>query len=265
MNAQNTATGGVDLEGKWMYRVAGICAIVLAVGYFLAIPIYSLVGDQPAAGIEVQLTYFAAHATGWWSIVVLMVATDLLYVPVYFGLYLALKHLNWGLIAMGAAFAAFLFVILDLAVTWTAYSTMIESGVQYLAATSETQKAALVAAAAYPASILQSPILGTYAIVVPALGTLLVGVVMLKGVFSRFTAYLALGMGVVGLLYIGSYFIEGLAALRYATGLLAIPFYLLAGVQMYKLGRPHRRPGDDLAVEGLAASTDKRCLANCAP
>jgi hypothetical protein len=237
MNAQDSTTSGVDLEGRWMYRVAGISAIVLAVGYVLAIPIYSLVGDQPAADIEAQLTYFAEHATGWWSIVVLMVATDLLYVPVYFGLYLALKHLNRGLVAMGAAFAALLFVILDLAVTWTAYSTMITSGVQYVAATSETQQAAVVAAAAYPAAILQSPILGTYAIVIPALGALFVGIVMLKGVFGRLTAYLALGMGVVGILYIGSFFIEGLSALRYATGLLAIPFYLLAGGRMYKLGR----------------------------
>jgi hypothetical protein len=238
MNAQDTTTSGVDPEGRWMYRVAGISAIVLAVGYFLAIPIYSLVGDQPAAGVEAQLSYFAEHATGWWSIVVLMVATDLLYVPVYFGLYLALKHLNRGLVAMGAAFAAFLFVILDLAVTWTGYSTMIVVGSDYVAATSQAQQAALAAAAAYPAAILQSPILGTYAIVVPALGALFVGGVMLKGVFSRLTAYLALGMGVVGILYIGSFFIEGLAALRYLTGLLAVPFYLLAGVRLYKLSRP---------------------------
>jgi hypothetical protein len=221
-----------------MSRVAGISAIVLAVGYVLAIPIYSLVGDQPEAGVEAQLSYFAEHATGWWSIVVLMVVTDLLYVPVYFGLYRALKHLNRGLAAMGTAFAAFLFVTLDLAVTWTGYSTMIVVGSDYVAATSPAQQAALAAAAAYPAAILQSPILGTYAIVVPALGALFVGLVMLKGVFSRLTAYLALGMGVVGILYIGSFFIEGLAALRYATGLLAVPFYLLVGVRLLRLGRP---------------------------
>ena len=36
--------------------------------------------------------------------------------------------------------------------------------------------------------------------------------------------------------YIGSFFIDILAALRYLTGLLAVPFYLLAGVRLYKLG-----------------------------
>ncbi|OFW52703.1 MAG: hypothetical protein A2146_07000 [Actinobacteria bacterium RBG_16_67_10] len=236
MNTQATISE-VDPAGKWMYRVSGIGAVILAIGYFLAIPIYALMGDQPAAGVEAQLAYFANHAAGWWSIVVLMVATDLLYVPVYFGLYLALKHLNQGLVALGAAFAAFLFVILDLAVTWTGYSTMIVLGGDYAAAPSQAQQAALVAAAAYPAAILQSPILGTYAIVIPALGALFVGIVMLNGVFSRVTAYLALGMGAVGILYIGSFFIDDLAALRYATGLLAIPFYLLAGIRLYRLGR----------------------------
>jgi hypothetical protein len=238
MNMQGRTTSGVGPEWGWMYRVAGIASVVLAAGYLVAIPIYALVGDQPAAGVQAQLAYFADHATGWWAIVVLMVVTDLLYVPVYLGLFLALRHLNTGLAAMGATFAALLFVTLDLAVTWTAYSTMIVVGSDYVTATSQAQQATMLAAAAYPAAILQSPILGTYAIVIPALGALFIGVVMLKGVFSRLTAYLALGMGLVGILYIGSFFVDGLAALRYATGLLAVPFYLLAGVRLYRLGRP---------------------------
>ena len=221
-----------------MYRVAGVSAIVLAVGYLVAIPVYAMVGDQPATGVEAQLAYFGEHAAGWWSIAVLMIATDLLYIPVYFGFYASLQHLNRGLVAMGVAFAAFLFVVLDLAVTWTAYTTMIVVGGDYVSATSQAQQATLVSAAAYPAAILQSPILGTYAIVIPSLGALMVGLVMLRGVFSRLTAFLALAMGVVGVLFIGSFFIESLAALRYLTGLLAVPFYLLAGVRLSKLGRP---------------------------
>ena len=121
MSTQGRTDSGVDPQDRWMVRVAGVAAVVLAVGYLVAIPIYALVGDQPAAGVEAQLTYFADHAAGGWSIVVLMVVTDLLYVPVYFGFYASLKHVNRGLVAMGVAFAAFLFVILDLAVTWTAF------------------------------------------------------------------------------------------------------------------------------------------------
>jgi hypothetical protein len=237
MNAQNVIANSVDPEGKWLYRVSGITAFVLVVGYFLAIPIYIWVGDQPASGIEAQLAYFAEHAGGWWAIVFLMVFTDLLLVPTFFGIYLALKHVNKGLMLVALAFTAFLFVILDLAVTWTAYSTMIIAGVQYAAAATEAQGVALVATAAYPSAILVSPLLATYAIVIPSLGVLFAGLVMLKEVFTRATAYVALAVGLTGILFMGSYIIDGLAVLRYINALLAAVFYLLAGYRLYKLGQ----------------------------
>lgn len=235
MNEETQRT--VDPEGKWMYRVAGISAIVLVVGYFLTFPIYFWVGDQPAAGVEAQLTYFAEHTTGWWAIVFLMVATDLLLVPIFFGIYLALKHINKGLMLVALAFKACLFVILDLAVTWTAYSTMIVAGVKYGAATTEAQRAAMAAAAAYSSAILESPLLGTYAILIPSLGVLFAGLVMLKGVFSKTAAYVALATGLTGILFMGSYVAAGLAVLRYINALLAAVFYLLVGIRLYRLSR----------------------------
>ena len=237
MNAQNVIANSVDPEGKWFYRVSGIAAFVLVVGYFLTFPIYFWVGDQPASGVEAQLAYFAEHARGWWAIVFLMVSTDLLIVPIFFGIYIALKHVNKGLMLLALAFKAFLFVILDLAVTWTAYSTMIIAGVQYGAAATEAQRAALAAAAASASAMLVSPLLGTYAILIPSLGVLFAGLVMLKGVFTRATAYVALAVGLTGILFMGSYIIDGLAVLRYINALLAAVFYLLAGYRLYKLGK----------------------------
>jgi hypothetical protein len=237
MNTQNRTTGGVDPEGKWMYRVAGICAIVLVVGYLLTFPIYGWVGNPPASGVEAQLAYFGEHAVGWWAIVFLMVVTDLLLVPIFFGIYMALKHINKGLMLVALAFKAFLFVILDLAVTWTAYSAMIIAGVQYGVATTEAQRAALAVAAAYPSAMLASPLAHVYANVIPALGVLFAGLVMLKGVFNKATAYVALAMGLTGILYLGSFFIDVLAALGIIAAFLAMVFYLLVGVRLYKLSR----------------------------
>jgi len=235
MNEKSQFT--VDPDEKWMYRVAGICAIVLVVGYFITFPIYGLVGNQPASGVEAQLAYFAEHAAGWWAILFLMVVTDLLLVPIFFGIYMALKHINKGLMLVALAFKAFLFVILDLAITWMAFSTMIIAGVQYGTATTEAQRAALAAAAAYASATLASPLADTYANVIPALGVFFAGLVMLKGVFNKATAYLALSMGLVGIIYLGSFFIDGLEALRYINALLATFFYLLVGIRLYKLGQ----------------------------
>jgi hypothetical protein len=217
--------------------VSGIAAFVLVVGYFLTFPIYFWVGDPPASGVEAQLAYFAEHAGGWWVIVFLMVFTDLLIVPIFFGIYLALKHVNKGLIFMALAFKAFLFVILDLAVTWTAYSTLIIAGIRFGAAATEVQRAASVAGAAYASAMLDSPLFGTYAILIPSLGVLFAGLVMLRGVFNRTTAYVALAVGLTGILFMGSYIIDGLAVLRYINALLATVFYLLAGYRLYKLGK----------------------------
>jgi hypothetical protein len=198
---------------------------------------YGWVGDQPASGVEAQLAYFADHAAGWWAIVFLMVVTDLLLIPIFFGIYFALKHINKGLMLVALTFKAFVFVILDLAVTWTAFSTMVIAGVQYAAAATEAQGVALVATAAYPSAILVSPLLATYAIVIPSLGIFFAGLVMLKGVFNKATAYMALATGLTGILYIGAIFIDGMAVLRYINALLAAVFYLLAGYRLYKLGQ----------------------------
>ena len=169
----------VDQNVKWFYRISGIAAFVLVVGYFLTFPLYAWVGEWPASGVEAQLAYFAEYAAGWWGIVFLMVFTDLLLVPIFIGIYLALKHINKRLMLVALAFKAFLFVILDLAVTWTAFSTMIIAGVQYGTATTGAQRAALAAAAAYASATLASPLADTYANVIPALGVFFAGLVML--------------------------------------------------------------------------------------
>ena len=237
MNTQNRMTSAVDPEGKWLYRVGAVAAFVLVIGYLLTFPVYGWVGDPPTSGVAAQVAYFAEHAAGWWVIVFLMVATDLLLVPIFFGLYMALKHINKGLMLVALTFKAFLFVILDLAVTWTAYSALITSGVAYGAAATEAQRAAYVAAAAYPSAMLVSPLFGTYAILIPSLGVLFAGLVMFKGVFNKGTAYVALAVGLTGILFMGRYFLEPLAVLRYINALLATAFYLLAGFRLYRLGR----------------------------
>jgi len=235
MNDKTQVT--VDPDVKWFYRVSGIAAFVLVVGYFLTFPLYAWVGEWPASGVEAQLAYFAENPVGWWAIVFLMVFTDLLLVPIFFGIYLALKHINMGLMFVALAFKAFLFVILDLAVTWTAFSTMIIAGSQYAAATTEAQRAALAAGAGYASVIINSPIAGLYGIVIPSLGVLFAGLVMFKGVFSKATGFVALAASLTGVLWMGTFIIDGLDVLRYINALLATVFYLLVGYRLYKLGK----------------------------
>jgi hypothetical protein len=235
MNVQDTMANAVDPDGKWLYRVGGISALVLVIGYLLTFPLYAWVGDPPS-GVEAQLSYFAEHATGWWAILGLMAFTDLLFIPIFFALYQALKGINRDMMLMAIAFAG-LFIALDLAVTWTAWSALITSGSSYAAATTDAQRAVFVAAAAYPSAILDSPLSGSYAILFPSLGILLTGLVMRKGIFHKTTAYLALAAGITGIVFMGSYVVDALYLFRIINALLATVWYLFVGYRLYKLGR----------------------------
>lgn len=236
MSTQRITANAAEQDGNWLYRVGGISAFVLVIGYLLTFPIYASVGDAPPTGVEDQLKYFAGHSTGWWMIMGLMVFTDLLYLPIFLSLYQALKGLNKGAVLIGTLLAG-LFVALDLAITWTAYSALITSGTHYAAATSDAQRAVFVAAAAYPSAMLDSPLAGTYAILIPSLGILLIGLVMLRGIFNKTTAYWALAVGLTGIVFMGSYAVGALAVVRIINALLATIWYLLVGFRLYRLAQ----------------------------
>ena len=236
MNEQSMRVNAVDPEGKWIYRVGGISAFVLVIGYLLTFPVYAWVGDAPPRGVEARLVYFAQHSTGWWVILGLMVFTDLLYVPIFLSLYQALKGVSRNGMLLAAACAG-LFVVLDLALTWTAYSVLITTGRNYAAATTDAQGAVFIAAAGYPSAMLDSPLLGIYAILIPSLGVLLTGLVMLRGIFNKTTAYLALAVGITGIVFMGSYIAGALGIFRIINALLVTVWYLFVGYRLYKLGQ----------------------------
>jgi hypothetical protein len=235
MNAQNSIDTTYISDGKWLYRVGGISAFVLVIGYILTFPVYAWVGDAPPIGVESQLIYFAQHATGWWIILGLMVLTDILYIPIFLSLYQSLKDVSRNGMLLAAACIG-LFVALDLALTWTAYSTLIISGIDYANATTEAQRSVFIMAAGYPSTMLKSPLLGIYAIVLPAIGVFITGLVMRRGIFNKLTAYWGLAAGISGIVYVGSYIISALSIVRIINALLVTVWFVFVGYKLYKHG-----------------------------
>lgn len=225
----------VDAEGKWLYRVGGISAFVLVIGYFLTFPLYASVGIAPT-GAEAKLLHFAPHTTEWWGILCLMVFTDLLYVPVWLGLFQALKGIGRNLLML-ALVCTGLFVVLDLAVTWTNYAALFALSADYVVAT-DLQRAALIAAAGYPSAVLDSPLLRIYAILIPSLGTFLSGFVMLKGVFNKGVAYLGFVVGITGMLAAAKpIFPDALGTMHIINAWFATFWFLAVGWKLYKLSQ----------------------------
>jgi hypothetical protein len=229
MSAQKMMVNAVDPEGKWLYRVGGISSLVLGLAYLITIALYAHVGAPPSGG-EAWLKYLAGKTTVWWAILGLSVLTDLLFVPVALSLYLALKGVNRNAMLVATAFVG-LFIVLDLAVTWSNYASLITLSGNYTAATNDAQRVAYIAAANYASAVLASRLEAVYAIVVLSFGILMIGLVMLKGIFRKSTAYLGLVTGILGIVSIA-----GLNVTIIMNAVLATVWVLLVGYRLYRLG-----------------------------
>jgi hypothetical protein len=236
MSAQKLMVHAVDPDGRWLYRVGGICALLLGIGYIITIPLYAYVGPPPSGG-EAKLQYLAGKTTVWWAILGLSVLTDVLFIPIALSLYLALKGVNRDAMLVATAFVG-LFVVLDLAVTWPSYTALITLSGNYAAATDDVHRAAYVAAANYASAVLASSLEAVYSILVLSLGILVISLVMLKGVFSKTTAYVGVVTGVLGIVSVaGPFFVGALSIAVIITSILTTVWVLLVGYRLYRLGQ----------------------------
>jgi hypothetical protein len=217
-------------DHKFWYRLGSIAAIVLGIGYIIIIPLYAHVGAAPS-GAEAWFNYLPGKTTIWWAILALSVFTDFLYVPIALVLYLALEKVNRGAMLLATAFFG-LFVALDLTITWSHYASMLVLYGQYSSATSDLQRASYLAAANYGAAVLSSRVEVVIAIVTPSFGTLVTGLVMLRGVFDKFTAWLAVVVGVLGIAAL-----TGLGVAIYGNALLFTVWLFFVAYRLYRLAQ----------------------------
>jgi hypothetical protein len=191
-------TPNTDAVDRGLFRLGAISALVLGAGYLVIFPLFAYVGAPPSGRGEVWLAYLAGKTRVWWAILGISVLTDFLFIPIAFALYVALKDVNRNAMMIAAAFVG-LFVAVDLAVTWSNYAALLTLSANYETATSDVQRAAYVVAAGYPSAVLGSRVAVIYAIATLSFAILVIGFVMLDGVFSRTTAYLGIATGVLGL------------------------------------------------------------------
>ena len=217
------------IQEQW-YRIGGIAALVLGIGYIVIIPLYAHVGAPPSGG-QAWFKYLQGKTSFWWAILGLSVFTDFLYVPVALALYLALKQVNRNVMLLATGFVG-LFIVLDLAVTWSHYASILTLYRNYAISTNDVQRAGYVAAANYAAAMLTSRLEIVYAIVTLSTGILLTGFVMLKGVFNKVTACLGLATGFLGIVSL-----TGLGLAIIGNALFATVWLLFVGYKLCRLTR----------------------------
>src|ERR1035438_1090471 len=180
---------------------------------------------------EIWVKYLSGKATFWWTILGLSVFTDFLFVPVALALYLALKEVNRNAMLLATAFVG-LFVVLDLAITWSHYASILTLYHEYSKAADDANRAGYVAAANYASAILSCPLEIVYAIVTLSSGILVTGFVMLRGPFSKIAAYLGLATGLLGITSL-----TGLSLIIIGNALFATAWLFFVGHRLYRLAQ----------------------------
>lgn len=194
-------------------------------------------GGKPT-GAEAWLSQTAEFTSSWLGILGLSVLTDFLLVPISFSLYLALKKIERNAMLIATAFVG-LFVILDLALTWTNIGSLITLGGHFATAANEAERSGIVTAAMYPSSVADSNLTFIYNSFTLAVGILLTGLVMRKGTFNKTTAYTGIATGVCAIVSVASSFfsstVSGMTIIL--ASLLTTIWYLLVGFRLFRLGQ----------------------------
>ena len=85
-------------------------------------------------------------------------------------------------------------------------------------------------------AVLNSGLFAVYAILVPSVGILIIGLIMLRGPFNKATAYSALGAGILGIIaVVGLIFLSALGLFAIFSSVLTTVWVLFAGYRLLRL------------------------------
>jgi len=217
-----------------VYCTGGVCGLILGVAYVAIIVLYVPIGAPPVH-VDALLAYLAANSARWWWIVALSVLTDFLFVPLTISICFVLRSADRYLLWLAAG-CIMLFVVLDLAVTWTGYVSLMSLSGDYCRAVTETQKAAILTAAAPGCALLHSKLLFVYNTLTLAVGILLSGLVMLRSTFGNGAAYLGIATGCAGIVSVcGSFFFTALSSAIILASCLTMLWVIVVGYRLCRI------------------------------
>lgn len=226
---QVTDTDATDSPWHWLFRVAGMSALVTAM-FIVVQMIVFILWPPPSTAIDYFNLFQDNALLGFLALDLLYVIDNILLIPILLALYVALRRTNESFMVIGAAFG---FIgIAALFASNPAANMHFLSG-QYVAATADAQRSLLLAAgeamlAVYSGTAYHvSLILGSVALVI-------ISVVMLQSkIFSKATAYMGILANVLALgLYVPK---VGIYILFFSVVFLLV-WYILITPRLFQLG-----------------------------
>jgi hypothetical protein len=218
---------------RGLFRIGGVALIVAGISYLILIPLLMIAGGLPVSSKQL-LSVLASQGLLIQSVMVIFIIKDLSALLAFPVLLIAFREVNrtWPLVATVLASVA---LILDIISSLVVYS-LPSFSLAYLAAATPAQPAYLLAADLIFKYIwkIETP----FMVILLSLAAASVSVVMLKGLFSRPTAYLGLVLGVIGV-------VGGLLGYIQPILLLSL-WYLATGIQLYRLNQHYLSQVEDI-------------------
>jgi hypothetical protein len=230
---QRTSGETVDFGWHWLYRTGGIAALISA----LLIPIQVIVfivWPLPSTVMDWFTLLQENRLAGLVDLDLLLVADNVLLVPIFLALYMLLRRANESVMAIATALG---FLGIAMFIASNPAFEMLSLSNHYAAATTDAQRSIFLAAGQAMLATWQGTAFQT-AYFLGSVAGIAVGVVMLQsGIFGKMTAYMAILANAVGLgLYIP---MVGVYISVFSVLFLEI-WYILVARRLFQLGQFHR-------------------------
>ena len=157
---------------------------------------------------------------------------ELLLMPGVLGLYYSLKSVKKTHMLM--ATALWLVAVVSFLISRTQIISLLRVSDSYQGTTSEVMKAAYLVSAEHAIEV--SNVFSNIALMLLGISSIIIGLVMLKGVFSRGVSYLVIISGILTLLGAIGVLFEPLAILVLFGLSLGGVWQIISGIKLYKLG-----------------------------
>ncbi len=166
------------------------------------------------------------------SLYALAVFGELLLMPGVLGLYVALKHVKKAHMLIGTAL--WLVAVVSFLVSRTQIISLQSMSGSYQATTSEVVKAAYLVSAEHAIELSNS--FSNIALMLLGIASIIIGLVMLKGVFSKGVSYLVMISGTLTLLGALGILFQPLSILVLFGLTLGAVWQIIVGIKLYRLG-----------------------------
>jgi hypothetical protein len=224
--------GEVDPDWKGLYRYGGVLLMISGILTFILIAMLSPLASALTSS-DAALKNFAGQAQLAQVTLGLDALASLILVPPVLALYLALKGVNRNAMLVATVFQG-IFIVLHLVITPTALS-LITISQNYVAATSDAQRAAYVAA--MNVAFATYNVGEVFVFSAAGIGLAITGFVMVKGIFGRAAGYLGLVAGILCMVQLFAFLVPALDVVTVLFVVLFGIWSVLVGFRLFRLGR----------------------------